>query len=65
MSSHTINTAATARKGSRIDEALAALSKDLGHGDGRCRWVKSVYLRGTDAASAVRLHDSYGDSRRS
>ncbi|MGH8040453.1 MAG: hypothetical protein ACREPN_00220 [Rudaea sp.] len=31
-------------------EALAALSKDLGHGDGRGRWVKSVYLRGMDKA---------------
>lgn len=27
-----------------------ALSKDLGHGDGRGRWVKMVYLRGMDAA---------------
>ena len=31
-------------------EALAALSKDLGHGDSRGRWVKMVYLRGMDAA---------------
>jgi hypothetical protein len=29
-------------------EALALLSKDLGHGDGRGRYVKSVYLRGMD-----------------
>jgi len=27
-------------------ETLALLCKDLGHGDGRGRWVKSVYLRG-------------------
>lgn len=27
-------------------EALASLSLDLGHGDGRGRWVKSVYLSG-------------------
>ena len=26
-------------------EALIAVSQDLGHGDGRGRWVKSVYLR--------------------
>lgn len=29
-------------------EALAMLCKDLGHGDGRGRWVKSVYLRGME-----------------
>jgi hypothetical protein len=29
-------------------EALVALSRDLGHGDGRGRWVKMVYLRGMD-----------------
>ncbi len=26
-------------------EALIAVSHDLGHGDGRGRWVKSVYMR--------------------
>lgn len=31
-------------------ETLAALSKGLGHGDGRDRWVKMVYLRGMDTA---------------
>ena len=31
-------------------EALARVSLDLGHGDGRGRWVKSVYLSGKDAA---------------
>jgi len=31
-------------------ETSAALSKDLGHGDGRGQWVKMVYLRGIDAA---------------
>lgn len=30
--------------------ALAVLSKDLAHGDGRGRWAKMVYLRGMDAA---------------
>ncbi|MBQ3300601.1 MAG: hypothetical protein IJH04_00345 [Eggerthellaceae bacterium] len=37
-------------EGSSHRETLAALSKDLGHGDGRGRWVKIVYLRGMDAA---------------
>ena len=27
------------------DEALARTSMDLGHGDGRGRWVRMVYLR--------------------
>lgn len=26
-------------------EALARTSMDLGHGDGRGRWVKMIYLR--------------------
>jgi hypothetical protein len=30
-------------------EALLAVSLDLGHGDGRGRWVKSVYARGAEA----------------
>ena len=28
------------------EEALARLSNDLGHGDGRGRWVENNYLRG-------------------
>jgi len=31
-------------------ETLTALSKDLGRGDSRGRWVKMVYLRGMDSA---------------
>ena len=32
-------------KGYSAREALIAVSHDLGHGDGRGRWVKSVYMR--------------------
>ena len=31
--------------GIAMSEALARTSMDLGHGDGRGRWVKMVYLR--------------------
>ncbi len=31
------------------EEALARLSNDLGHGDGRGRWVENNYLRGGEA----------------
>jgi len=33
------------QNGIPMAEALARTSMDLGHGDGRGRWVKSVYLR--------------------
>jgi len=33
------------RQGFSLREALMAVSHDLGHGDGRGRWVKSVYMR--------------------
>jgi hypothetical protein len=32
-------------EGIPIGEAMARTSMDLGHGDGRGRWVKMVYLR--------------------
>ena len=32
-------------RGFSAREALMAVSQDLGHGDGRGRWVKSVYMR--------------------
>jgi hypothetical protein len=34
-----------ALEGIALREALARTSLDLGHGDGRGRWVKMVYLR--------------------
>lgn len=37
------------RSGLSRDEALARLSNDLGHGDGRGRWVENNYLRGGEA----------------
>ena len=33
------------QNGIPMAEALARTSMDLGHGDGRGRWVKMVYLR--------------------
>ncbi|MGS0066780.1 integrase domain-containing protein, partial [Escherichia coli] len=30
-------------------EALAMVAMDLGHGDGRGRWVKQVYARNDEA----------------
>jgi len=32
-------------QGMPLREALARTSMDLGHGDGRGRWVRMVYLR--------------------
>ena len=34
------------REGFERGDALVRLSRDLGHGDGRARYVKMVYLRG-------------------
>lgn len=36
------------REGHERRDALARLSQDLGHGDGRARYVKMVYLRGLE-----------------